>query len=55
LKEVLDGSASQNIVLTGYVAHVCVNTTAREGYQEGFDVLVVENGVGDRDILGVSG
>lgn len=35
-------------------AHVCVSTTARDGARLGFDVLVVEDAVGDRDIPGVA-
>lgn len=34
-------------------AHVCVSTTARQGAQRGYDVIVVEDAVGDRDIPGV--
>lgn len=36
-----------------YKAHVCVSTTARQADQRGFDVLVAEDAVGDRDIPGV--
>jgi nicotinamidase-related amidase len=39
-------------VLVGYVAHVCVSTTARQAAEKGYDVLVVEEAVGDRDIPG---
>lgn len=34
-------------------AHVCISTTSRDGARLGFDVLVAEDGVGDRDIPGV--
>ncbi len=40
-------------MLTGYMAHVCVSTTARQADERGFDVLVVKDAVGDRDIPGV--
>ena len=36
-------------------AHVCVSTTARDAARLGYDVLVAEDAVGDRDIPGVSG
>lgn len=36
-------------------AHVCVSTTARDAARFGYDVLVAEDAVGDRDIPGVSG
>lgn len=69
LQEVLDTAGNKKIVLTGYMvswvyhverprltlnkAHVCVSTTARQGAERGFDVLVAEDAVGDRDIPGV--
>jgi nicotinamidase-related amidase len=52
---VLKGWGIKKIVLTGYMAHVCVSTTAREGFQHGYDVVIVEDGVGDRDIPGAKG
>jgi len=55
LDEVLKGWGVGKVVLTGYMAHVCVSTTARQASQRGYDVLVVEDGIGDRDIPGVSG
>lgn len=45
----------KKIVLVGYMAHVCVSTTARAGDERGYDVVVVADGVGDRDIPGASG
>lgn len=42
-------------MLTGYMAHVCVSTTARQAAEKGYDVLLAEEAVGDRDIPGVSG
>ena len=35
-------------------AHVCVSTTARQGAQLGYDVVCVEDAIGDRDIPGAS-
>jgi nicotinamidase-related amidase len=55
LDDVLKNWGIEKIVLTGYMAHVCVSTTAREGFQHGYDVVVVEDGIGDRDIPGASG
>ncbi|KAM0705946.1 hypothetical protein Q7P35_007306 [Cladosporium inversicolor] len=49
------GKAGTKVVLTGYMAHVCVSTTARDAARFGYDVLVAEDAVGDRDIPGVSG
>ncbi|KAI3552842.1 isochorismatase [Colletotrichum abscissum] len=47
------GARGKKVVLTGYMAHVCVSTTARQADQRGFDVLIAEDAVGDRDIPGV--
>ena len=45
----------KKIVLVGYMAHVCVSTTARDGDQKGYDVVLVEDAIGDRDIPNVTG
>ncbi|KAM3416187.1 hypothetical protein BST61_g7793 [Cercospora zeina] len=55
LHDYLRGAGAKRVVLTGYMAHVCVSTTARDAARLGYDVLVVEDGVGDRDIPGASG
>jgi nicotinamidase-related amidase len=47
--------AGKKIVLTGYMAHVCVSTTARQAAQRGYEVLLAEDAVGDRDIPGATG
>lgn len=54
LEEYLRSGGKGKIVLTGYMAHVCVSTTARQGAQLGFDVVLAEDAIGDRDIPGVS-
>ena len=43
------------MVLTGYMAHVCVSTTARAGAELGYDVVLASDAIGDRDIPGMSG
>ncbi|SPJ75723.1 probable amidases related to nicotinamidase [Fusarium torulosum] len=53
LQDVLDKTGKKKVVLTGYMAHVCVSTTARQAAERGFDVLIPEDAVGDRDIPGV--
>ncbi|KAF2396376.1 Isochorismatase hydrolase [Trichodelitschia bisporula] len=55
LKEILEGKGVKKVVLVGYMAHVCVSTTAREAYQLGFDVVIAGDAIGDRDIPGASG
>jgi len=54
LDEYLKKKGQKKVVLTGYMAHVCVSTTARQGAQLGYDVLLAEDAIGDRDIPGVS-
>ncbi|KAK7414927.1 phospholipase C type enzyme [Neonectria punicea] len=53
LDKYLKSVSFKKIVLTGYMAHVCVSTTARHGDQLGYDVILVEDAIGDRDIPGV--
>ncbi|KAJ3043532.1 hypothetical protein HDV00_004922 [Rhizophlyctis rosea] len=48
-------SGLKKVLLVGYMAHVCVSTTAREAHQRRLDVGVVEDAIGDRDLVGVSG
>ena len=36
----------------GYMAHVCVSTTARAAGELGYDVLIAKDAVGDRNIPG---
>ncbi|GCB25661.1 uncharacterized isochorismatase family protein YrdC [Aspergillus awamori] len=47
------GDVGKKIVLVGYMAHVCVSTTARAGNELGYEVVVVRDAVGDRNIPGV--
>jgi len=54
LHEFLDSTKRKKIVLTGYMAHVCVSTTARQAAEKGWDVVLVEDGIGDRDIPDMS-
>jgi len=55
LQAEIDKTGRRKVVFTGYMAHVCVSTTAREAYQLGYDVFVVADGIGDRDIPGATG
>jgi nicotinamidase-related amidase len=48
----LKKEGKNKIVLTGYMAHVCVSTTARAGAELGYDVILAEDAIGDRDIPG---
>lgn len=46
------GDKASTVVLCGYMAHVCVSTTARQAAERGLQVVVVSDAVGDRDIPG---
>ncbi|KAE8370174.1 Isochorismatase-like protein [Aspergillus caelatus] len=48
------GDLGKKIVLVGYMAHVCISTTARAGNELGYDVVIVKDAVGDRHIPGVA-
>lgn len=37
------------------MAHVCVSTTARDAARLGYDVVLAEDAIGDRDIPGATG
>lgn len=37
------------------MAHVCVSTTARQAAEKGYDVILAEGAIGDRDIPGAGG
>ncbi|KAL8971873.1 MAG: hypothetical protein Q9197_003048 [Variospora fuerteventurae] len=54
LNDVLKTSGKEKIVLVGYMAHVCVSSTSRIGAELGYDVSVVRDGIGDRDIPGAT-
>ena len=52
LDSFLKSTGKSKIVLTGYMAHVCVSTTARQAAEKGYDVVIAEDAVGDRNIPG---
>ena len=54
LDEFIKSTGKNKVVLVGYMAHVCVSTTARQAAEKGYDVLIAEEAVGDRDIPGAS-
>lgn len=53
LEEYIKSTGKKQVVLCGYMAHVCVTTTARQADERGYDVVLAEEAVGDRDIPGV--
>ena len=55
MHDTLQSMGAKKIVMVGYMAHVCVSTTAREAFQKDYEVVLVEDAIGDRDIPGVGG
>lgn len=51
----LEGDVGKKVVLVGYMAHVCVSTTARAAAERGLDVVLPKGAIGDRDIPGFGG
>lgn len=52
LDQLLEEGGRKKVVLTGYMAHVCVSTTARQAAERGYDVILPREAIGDRDIPG---
>ena len=52
LGEILERGGRKKVVLTGYMAHVCVSTTARQAAERGYEVVLPREAIGDRDIPG---
>jgi nicotinamidase-related amidase len=55
LHEFLKERSVNKVVLCGYMAHVCVSTTARAAAELGYDVVLARDAIGDRDIPGMTG
>ncbi|PMD29950.1 Isochorismatase hydrolase [Hyaloscypha variabilis F] len=53
-QEELTKIGKTKIVLVGYMAHNCISATARAGTELGYDISVVRDGVGDREIPGAT-
>lgn len=49
------GERGKKTVLTGYMAHVCVSSTARAGSDLGYNIVLAGDAIGDRDIPGFTG
>lgn len=51
LDEHLKKTGAKKVVLTGYMAHVCVSTTARQAAERGYDVLLAKEAIGGTSML----
>lgn len=54
LQETLEGYGKKQLVIVGYMAHVCVSTSARQAAEKGYDVILPREAIGDRDIPAAS-
>lgn len=51
----LQGLGRKNLILTGFMTHMCVDSTARAAVDLGYGVTIVENATATRPLPGVIG
>ena len=50
LDDLLKATGCKNLVLTGFMSHMCVSSTARGGFDRGYAVSIVENTTATREL-----
>lgn len=55
LKDELDKTGVKNLILTGFMTHVCVNSTARAAFNLGYANTVVANAAATRSLANPTG
>ncbi len=50
LQQELDAVGCKNLILTGFMSHMCVSSTARSAFDRGYAVSIVENATATRDL-----
>lgn len=55
LQDRLQAAGIQQLVLAGFMSHVCVSTTARAGHELGYPVTIAEDAVTTRDLPATDG
>jgi len=50
LDEQIKATGRNNLILAGFMSHMCVSSTARGGFDRGYAVSVVENTTATRDL-----
>lgn len=55
LQELLHRLGAQTLILAGFATHMCVDATARDAVHRGFQVVVVPDACGSRDLQDISG
>lgn len=50
LQRELEAAGRKNLILTGFMSHMCVNSTARSAFDRGFAVSIVAQATATRDL-----
>ena len=50
LDEQIKATGCQNLILAGFMSHMCVSSTARGGFDRGYAVSIVENTTATREL-----
>ncbi|MEZ6131477.1 MAG: cysteine hydrolase family protein [Planctomycetaceae bacterium] len=50
LQQQLEDTGKKSLILAGFMSHMCVNSTARSGFDRGYAVTIVENTTATRDL-----
>ncbi|ORX87023.1 Isochorismatase hydrolase [Anaeromyces robustus] len=50
LKEEIDATGRKNLIICGYSTHLSIDATTRAACEQGYNVTIVANACGDRDI-----
>ena len=50
LQQELESVGCKNLILTGFMSHMCVNSTARSAFDRGYAVSIVEKATATRDL-----
>jgi nicotinamidase-related amidase len=55
LDDVLRGLGTRTVIISGFMTHMCCDTTAREAQARGYDVVFLADGTATRDLEAPSG
>jgi nicotinamidase-related amidase len=55
LDSVLKGVSAKNLLLVGFMTHMCVNSTARDGFNRGFSITIPGSATATRPLPALNG
>jgi len=55
LNEILEAKKIKTLLVCGFMTHVCVDSTVREAFHRGYDVIIDNNACATRDLPAVNG